>query len=584
MKWAFMNFDHTLGYPGEGPPNQALEQDSRGTLRPREPSPDLSSQGCGWSIAAPRGRYVAVCATCCSEIPPRMPRARRGDHRARVHHIGCVSLQCGQPRSMAGWADLDAHAQSVAIEQFDNSWAGRASPDDGDDGDDAADAVMLHSQDDVQMGVPAPGMEERLLQRMDFWEQIPWNALHDPVRATDCVPEAVKPALAELRGSIAKAATSTDGAQEQEKYLKAFFFLDRLIFAASRRQRGGSRGQKGETVSRTIARRIRAAWEGCWGALWEESNAAVRSGAGSSLSEPQKLARDVKLIEEALADDDVREALRCIDTKLGMADDRKARRCLPHLFPQALSQPIMEERDPADEDVTRFRRELCRAYQYAPRHRGSGPGAAKNEHWSWMPRHEDAWCHVEAILLRFALAKLPTSTMQALLSARALAADRDEPDKVRPLALGAIHRRLTSKAVSRTFQARVAATTAPIEHSVSRKCGAELMHKSVLVDLDSRSDAIKLSFDVSNAHNEFDRGYAIQCIREDVPDLLPWVRGPLCHEAVHEYVGMDGSRMQLRKTRGGDQGDAITSLVFPLTYKRVAKIGPGRRSCSRPTG
>ena len=95
------------------------------------------------------------------------------------------------------------------------------------------------------------------------------------------------------------------------------------------------------------------------------------------------------------------------------------------------------------------------------------------------------------------------------------------------------------------------------------------MHKSVLIALDSRDRAVKASFDASNAHNEFDRGFAVQQVRVDVPDLLPWVRGSLTTVATHEHVGMDGTRTELKKTRGGDQGDAITALVFPLAYKAV---------------
>ena len=39
---------------------------------------------------------------------------------------------------------------------------------------------------------------------------------------------------------------------------------------------------------------------------------------------------------------------------------------------------------------------------------------------------------------------------------------------------------------------------------------------------------------------------------------------------MHEHLGTGGSRTQLRKTRGGDQGDALTALIFPLVYKQVS--------------
>ena len=255
----------------------------------------------------------------------------------------------------------------------------------------------------------------------------------------------------------------------------------------------------------------------------------------------------------------------------------------PALFPQAQTQPNIPDGEPLQEDVDRFRRGLRNAYRHGPRHRGSGPGGARNEHWSWMPALEDAWAPTEELMLRFALARLPARAMAALMSARVLAGDRSEDNKVRPFALGVIHRRNASKAVSRTFRARVAAQLAPVEYSIGSKGGAELMHKTVLADLDSRPDCVKLSFDASNAHNEYDREAALEAVREDVPDLLPWAKAALSVAAVHAHVGTDGSRTLLHKTRGGDQGDALTSLLLPLAYKRVSSAVEAAASIHDPS-
>ena len=143
------------------------------------------------------------------------------------------------------------------------------------------------------------------------------------------------------------------------------------------------------------------------------------------------------------------------------------------------------------------------------------------------------------------------------MSAQVLATDKEEADKVRPLALGIVHRRLVSKAVGRVFQPRVAAAVGPLEHSIGSKGGAELMHKRVLVALDSRAGVGKASFDASNAHNEFDRGVAVLSVKEEVPELLPWVRASLSVAAVHEHTGADGTHTQLKKTRGEDHGDGF---------------------------
>ena len=95
------------------------------------------------------------------------------------------------------------------------------------------------------------------------------------------------------------------------------------------------------------------------------------------------------------------------------------------------------------------------------------------------------------------------------------------------------------------------------------------MHKAVLLDLDSRPACCKLSLDVSNAHNEYDRGVAARAVQKLVPELLPWARVGLGAATEHAHVARDGTRTRLPKERGGDQGDALTNVLFPLCYKRV---------------
>ena len=279
--FSVLAFDSTLGYPGEGPPRTG-QADERGTRRPHEACPE-SSQSTSWSISAPTGRHIALCATCCSDITSRMPRVRRGDVHGRVHHVGCVAAQCGPPQLLGGWGSLDSKSQAVAVAHYEGSPAGDG-PAAREQAQEQVDASMSsgdHASRDAASPAEA-GPEERILQRMEFWDHVPWAALHDPTRSIDSVPNAVKGPLADLRGSLAAAAQRSAGCLEEENYLKAFFFLDRLMFAASRKQRGGARGQRGETVARTIGRRLRAAWAGSWGALWEESNAAHRGGRGLS--------------------------------------------------------------------------------------------------------------------------------------------------------------------------------------------------------------------------------------------------------------------------------------------------------------
>ena len=115
--------------------------------------------------------------------------------------------------------------------------------------------------------------------------------------------------LAELREHIARGAARNEGAIEEERCITAFFFLDRLLFS-SIKTRGGKRGQKGESISTAITRRIRQAWEGECEKLWEDSSSPPPSAQGAKQTPTQILSRDIKSIQEALADEDIRAAFR----------------------------------------------------------------------------------------------------------------------------------------------------------------------------------------------------------------------------------------------------------------------------------
>ena len=187
-----------------------------------------------------------------------------------------------------------------------------------------------------------------------------------------------------------------------------------------------------------------------------------------------------------------------------------------------------------------------------------------------MPDFGEDWDAVKQVCLRFALGRVPPEVQVAFLSSRVLAgAKKDE--KVRPFALGGILRRCISKAVGRVFQARVAAAVGPTQYAIGGEGGAEVMHKTVLCDLDTRPQAVLQSFDVANAHNEFDREEALNEVDSAVPEMLPWVMAGFSTDTMHVYVGPSGEKQWLPKSSGGDQGDAEVALVFPLVYSKVIR-------------
>ena len=256
---------------------------------------------------------------------------------------------------------------------------------------------------------------------------------------------------------------------------------------------------------------------------------------------------------------------------MDMADERAAVRELPKLFPVRAQQPTNRVAPlPAQEDIDRFMEELDKTVAHAPTKRGAGPAGGRGEHWSWMPEYADEWEEVKHLCLNQALGRVPQQVLIAFLSARVLAGAKPG-EQVRPFALGGILRRCISKAVGKTFQARVAAVVSPEQYAVGGDGGAEVMHKTVLCDLDSHPHSVLQSFDVSNAHNEFDREEALDEVARVLPEMLPWVMASFNTDTMHAYVGPSGEKMWLPKSRGGDQGDAQVSLVFPLVYHKVVR-------------
>ena len=279
---------------------------------------------------------------------------------------------------------------------------------------------------DVDTATAAPTV--RAIKNLEFWVLIPWEALHDPVRTTTTVPKELWAEIAHLRCALAGAIAEHAGTPLEEASWKALLFLDRLLFATRRPSRGGVRGQKGETLCRTLSRRLAAAWAGSWSGLWQESaQAAATPGTGAGLDRARNLVRDGRAVEEALAGEDTREALRVIDGCAGLARDADARRWLPELFPEAAGDlPVLTAREPLAEDVQRFQQELASALRHAPRRRAPGPGGSRGEHWWWMPGLGPAWAPLVPALTDLALGRVPVPVLTAVHSARVLAAARPE--------------------------------------------------------------------------------------------------------------------------------------------------------------
>ena len=106
-----------------------------------------------------------------------------------------------------------------------------------------------------------------------------------------------------------------------------------------------------------------------------------------------------------------------------------------------------------------------------------------------------------------------------------------------------------------------------MEFSLRGGGGPEGMHNSVLADSDARPLACKLSLDVGNAHNEFDRSPALKEVEAAVPDMLPWERTSLWPPCTHVHLGRDGQKQRYRRRGVATKGTQL--LASPYQWMEV---------------
>ena len=98
---------------------------------------------------------------------------------------------------------------------------------------------------------------------------------------------------------------------------------------------------------------------------------------------------------------------------------------------------------------------------------------------------------------------------------------------LRPIAIGEVLRRLTSKCVSRAVHADATAVLSPLQVGVGIPVGCESIVHSVVSLLEdphiSSESKCLLQVDFSNAFNTVDRSSLFQEVRARIPSMAAWV-------------------------------------------------------------
>jgi len=139
---------------------------------------------------------------------------------------------------------------------------------------------------------------------------------------------------------------------------------------------------------------------------------------------------------------------------------------------------------------------------------------------------------------------------------------------IRPIAVGCTLRRLVAKTASKLVQEKMAAKLAPIQLGFGVKQGTEAAtHAAHRFLRDLRPGQALLKLDFVNAFNTISREEILHTLREDLPELYPFIS--TCYSSSsHLCFG----ESLISSDEGAQQGDPLGPLLFCAAAQKLARL------------
>ena len=161
-------------------------------------------------------------------------------------------------------------------------------------------------------------------------------------------------------------------------------------------------------------------------------------------------------------------------------------------------------------------------------------------------------------------------SISPFLCGATLLACRKKGGGLRPIAIGEVLRRLTSKCVSWAVQADATGVLSPLQVGVGITVGCEsIVHSVVSLQEDPNippESRCSLLVDFSNAFNSVDRGCMFQEVRSRIPSMAAWVESCYGSQPLL-YLGDD----KIFRSCGVQQDDPLGPLCFAPTLHPVVE-------------
>ena len=153
------------------------------------------------------------------------------------------------------------------------------------------------------------------------------------------------------------------------------------------------------------------------------------------------------------------------------------------------------------------------------------------------------------------------------LSGAMLHAGLKKDGGIRPIAVGNILRRLTSKCFMHGVADKAANLLGPHQLGVGVRGGLEaIIHSMRQVVDEGLDDIMVLQLDLINAFNCCDRDCAFKIVEEAFPEILQWVL--TCYGVDAELIF---GKTVIYSLTGFHQGDPLASLLFALTLQPIVE-------------
>ena len=344
------------------------------------------------------------------------------------------------------------------------------------------------------------------------------------------------------------------------------FILPRcILFLPSRGGRGNAKATKS-----LVTARIKRWRDGEYAALWLE--ACHRAPRSTRVDHPPSLdgrcanARRARL---AIAEGYLSKAAQSLLSRGLAAPSEEAYESMAAKHPTAAPPRTPDGSPPPPAEVSL--EGLMRAVESFPTASAPGPSGLRPSHLReaihsrCFTTNDRASQALLALVNRLASGQAPSAVTPFLCGATLLACHKKDGG-LRPIAVGEVIRRLTSKCLSFAVRGASARLLAPTQVGVGVRGGSEAVVHALGRTLNNPSLAPSqrwtLFVDFSNAFNEVDREEMFIQSRAVMPGISAWLESCYSSPPFLRF----GSRT-LRSCRGVQQGDPLGPLAFALALR-----------------